>query len=142
MEETKAVTESMDVFFDKLGTYADKLADSMVEKAPEAYNALLTLIQFKSGFDLLVNLLFIVLFVGASFVWFWGVLPKSRVAANESAWWSGEIIFFTGYLPIIIFSICAFVNLCLFLNFKAFLGLFYPEGYLALKALEAVGIYL
>jgi hypothetical protein len=133
--------QSAELFFDKLGGYADKLEEVIMDKAPEAYGALLDLIQFKAAYEIGSGLLFTGIAASLSLFWIKKMLPKAR-EADEGGYSDGVVTFFGGYVPSIILSVITLVTFAQTISFLNVLGLFYPEGYLALRALQAVNITL
>lgn len=127
-------------FTNKLLSYGEEIGRVMVAKAPEAYEALLDLIRFKSAFILAENfLLFIVVLAFTISMWVYGIPYARRV--DKDCRTEGFTTFLIGFLPTIILTVmCVEVFFINVLDFQTILGVFYPEGYLALKALNTVGV--
>ena len=66
----KAIEVGFMEFLDKIGEYASKLTDEVYKKAPEAYDALLNLIQLQNGFYLLKDFIIFSLMLSLSaYLW-------------------------------------------------------------------------
>lgn len=131
---TEVQTDNVDAFFEKLNQAADVVTQKLVAVAPEAAEAMLSLVQAKGVFDVVISALFIL----ASLV-----LAKITIKTCKKA-------FETAFEPLIpTFMITGVISAILFitgtlgvLDFYNWVAAFYPEGAIAMKALAAVGIEL
>lgn len=136
---TKAIqSEGFSAFMDKLSEAATTITGKLVETAPVALDALLGLIRFKGIFEVTMDLVFLVIPVAVLLafggkVWRW--MKDTWDECDDCVVLTG--IFFFG--PLIAISLIMLHNL---FNFTNWLSALYPEGILAIKALEAVGIKL
>lgn len=135
-EVLSKVTESQ--FWDTLMKYSEEITKTVIEKTPEAYQALLQLIQFKFGFEVIVS--------GIITICIWLLIYKSiKLGIKYRASLDSEAMF-----PVVVFTFMVIVALFMvsldyftdLLQFTNWLGFLFPEGYLAMKALEAVGLNL
>ena len=133
----EATLEGIDGFFTKLTEAADIVTAKLVEVAPEAAEGLLNLVQFKSGFEIIVGL-----FWTLPLMLYLAFLLKPSIKHFKNNKHDMEEQFAVIIMPIIILSLPTIISFLYLLHFETWLGLFYPEGYIALKALEAVGISL
>ena len=140
-ETNEQITEGVDGFFDRLNDAVDILTEKLIEISPEAADALLNLVWVKGVFGLASAVAALVLFFGILVffyrLWRVGFTDQlSVIEANTAAFvFGGAGALGSGLLVIKIF----FHD---FLNFYTWLSIFYPEGALAYKALQAVGIDL
>ena len=136
---TKAIqSEGFSAFMDKLSEAATAITGKLVETAPVALDALLGLIRFKGIFEVTMDLVFlaipiIILFTFGKKVWAWTV--KNIDECTECV--CTICMLFFG--PLLVWAFFSLHNL---FNFTNWLSALYPEGILAIKALEAVGIKL
>lgn len=126
---------SMDKFFDKLTEVTSTLAEQLYKVAPEVLELTLKLIQFNSIFCLVAS--------GLGMIFAVYSLKKIRQIKIHS---NGDVDSVFDVVKIVFggFIICggtiAFIKN--WFSFNTWLGLFYPEGVLALRALEAADIHL
>lgn len=133
-QEVAAKTqESMDAFFSKLTEAATVVTEKLVEVAPDAAEAMLNLVQFKGVFGLVLGLVFAIgLFVSIR------MLSKVRFDEyNDPDSPKSAVNLVGGIAGSVVSTAGVLINLFPFYNW---LAAFYPEGAIALKALEAVGI--
>lgn len=131
---------SIVAFTNKLLSYGEELGKVMLDKAPEAYEALLDLIRFKSAFVLAENLILFLVVLGFTlFMWTTGI-PFAKKVDNDKED-DGFYTVLMGYLPAILLTgLCTIIFFSGVLDFQTIIGIVYPEGYLALKAINSVGI--
>lgn len=138
--ETPNLEDGLAVFVDKLNTAADIITSKLIEQAPEALESILNIIQYKGIFDLATAFVLVCVFAPLS-VFFAkvardGLLDKYDTPLDsEFAGIVFGILFSLAIAGAIIFSGRIF-------DFNLWLASFYPEGALALKALNSVGIEL
>lgn len=131
---TEVQTDNVDAFFEKLNQAADVVTQKLVAVAPEAAEAMLSLVQAKGAFDLGISTLFILASIA---------LAKVAIKTCKKA-------FETHFEPLIpafmVTGVLSAISLITggagFINFYNWVAAFYPEGAIAMKALEAVGIDL
>lgn len=134
--------EGVDGFFTKLTEAADIVTEKLIEVAPEAAQAVLNLVQFKGIFSLLAaSILLAGLTIAVRKMWKW-LLVKREDGTNHLLYeMEGAVV-----LPWLGFSLLFFAWFVVFmddfLSFYNWLSAFYPEGAVALKALQAAGIDL
>lgn len=137
-EITTEILTGVDGFFDKLTEATEIISGKLIEVAPDAANALLNLVQFKGIFNLIVPSLFFFTFlflVINGLKWLTEVDDLEDDANCVRLFVQGITCFITG-----IFSLLwAVPNM---LSFYNWLSALYPEGAIAFKALQAVGIDL
>lgn len=140
-ETNESMTTGVDGFFDKLNEVTTLLTDKMVDVSPEIVETLLNLVQAKSGFNLILGCFLtiplMVFWFNRSRVSQW-VEDKERTQALDNKGGYVVLSAFLGFCAVMA-SIFGVVDILAFSNW---LGVFYPEGALALKALEAAGINL
>lgn len=135
-EVTKTTTENIDAFFGKLTEAADIVTAKLVAVAPEAAEAILRLVQFKGVFTLATDVI-------VAFALF---LVTNKYAPPLLKWAKDDeynplpfaVILIAGIIGGIL-TIAVIIDLATFYNW---VSAFYPEGAIALKALEAVGVSL
>lgn len=130
--------ESMDVFFSKLTEAATVVTEKLIEVAPDAAEALLNLVQFKGFFSLAVGAALLIgtlvcLNVIRSVKW-----EETRYSSGSEPATATDWLKFIGGITLGISFL--FGAAILLFSFYNWLSAFYPEGAIALKALEAVGI--
>jgi len=137
IEET--TLKGLDTFFTKLTEAADVVTQKLIEVTPEAADAILNLVQFKGIFELSTGFLVFIIPLGLV-LWSW-LKFKKYVSCTTGSNFCGEIavLWLGGNIITTIITIIAFISV---LDFYNWLSAFYPEGAIAFKALEAVGINL
>lgn len=138
-EETiQEVSKGIDGFFDKLTEAAGIISVKLIEVAPDAAAALLNLVQFKGIFILMSTFIFITLttIIGLYYtkkLWKWASVTDAGDGIGE-------------YIPGVMLCLgsCALLLCSIWplFEFYNWLSAFYPEGAIAFKALQAVGINL
>jgi len=135
MSEEIIAKDNLDDFFGKINEAVDMVSAQLIEVAPEAADALLTLVQFKGIFELAVGFLCLAMVCAGVYFLRRGVVLCQEYKTFDKGMFlavpSAMVIFFSG-----IFAIGALSQ------FYNWLAAFYPVGALSLKALEAVGITL
>lgn len=132
--------EGIDGFFTKLTEAADVVTAKLIEVTPEAAEAILNLVQFKGAFTLLKLSIPLVFFATFS-IWCWRRFYLFIESGGGRSSNSGDLeaaCFFWCAIA----TVPAIVSALAFLNFYHWVAAFYPEGAIALKALQAVGIEL
>lgn len=135
-EITEVATDNIDTFFSKLNEAADVVTEKLVDVAPEATEAILNLIQFKGVFNLVLGGVFFLMLVATICTIFTAKVDDDYDPASFRDGvkiYGGMIVAFPLFIATLEVG---------FLSFYNWLSAFYPEGALALKALEAVGITL
>ena len=136
----EVAAEGIEGFFTKLTEVTDTLTDKLVDIAPEAADALLSLVQFKGVFHIVSPFLILITILAV------GVFSVKRLYK-----WAGKFDMNPAdeglqYVPMCVVGgltiILSGVHFFKLFNFYNWLSAFYPEGAIALKALEAVGIDL
>lgn len=136
-EETAvAATENIDAFFGQINEAISIFSAKVIEVAPEAAEAILSLVQFKGGFNIAVGVLFLIATVA---VFKFGFL--SGISDLREDEYSG-IGLFKAMAGGFIAFVSGFITCVYLLSFYNWVSAFYPEGAIALKALEAVGVSL
>lgn len=136
--EEKAL-EGVDGFFTKLTEAADIVTAKLIEVTPDAAEAILNLVQFKGIFTIVSSLPFVILIPIVAWHLFFRL---HKWIQDEPGYYDRGV----AYVPAAFVSIpvgliwAAFV--VDFISFYNWLSALYPEGAIALKALEAVGINL
>ena len=132
----------LDTFFEKINAAVDIVSTKLVEVAPEAVDALLTLVWAKGfhglveGFFYLLIVLGLVKLLTVLVTRFKAELEKDDCEAT---------LFFLGLASVVTgFTTVIFTvgTLCRITDFYNWLSVLYPEGAVAMKALEAAGIVL
>ena len=133
------VTEGMDTFFTKLTEATEVITEKLIEVTPQAAEALLNLIQFKGVFNITISGLFtgITLFLIINTV---SLLQRMFEEKLSEAAIPRVIV--QGFLSVLLILTCMVWALPTLLSFYNWLSALFPEGAIALKALEAVGIEL
>lgn len=121
--ENKSLMDLVDV----LTKASIKFSDKIVEKAPEAWDALLTMTQI-SGFVSLVGL---VIWVLASII---SAVMLFKMKKNNV----------NGVWPLLLIPnfVCLFISYLHITSFSMWLKIFAPEGYIMLALMETAGINL
>lgn len=131
--------EGIDGFFTKLTEAADIVTEKLIDVAPEAAEAILNIVQFKGAFNLVLSGLLILLIPIVAFQ-AWSKAIKFVRSKNGS--YFSDIV----YMPLGLATVIAFIPWIIAFSegwsFYNWLSAFYPEGAVALRALEAVGINL
>lgn len=131
--------EGIDGFFTKLTEATDIVSAKLVEVAPDAAEAILGLVQIKGIFSLVNEFAWFAVFFLLT-RWLYGVSRK-RFNEGEYEHYDVPIFIFAGAGAGVagVFSLCMLGK---FLRFYDWLAAIYPEGAVALTALNAVGINL
>lgn len=131
---TDVQTDNVDAFFEKLNQAADVVTQKLVAVAPEAAEAMLSLVQAKGIFDLVISALFILAAC---------MLAKITIKTCKKVFETDSEHLIPAFVVTGVFSAISFITGGIgFLNFYNWVAAFYPEGAIAMKALEAVGIEL
>lgn len=131
--------EGVDGFFTKLTEAADIVTQKLIEVAPDAAEALLKLVQVKGGFNLVSEFLWVTVYFLIT-RWLYNTGKKFY---NGGGYSDTDIpIFVCSFFAAVVPGILTLVMLADFLKFYDWLSVFYPEGAVALMALEAAGIKL
>lgn len=135
-EQTK---ETLMTFVDKLAEAGTIVTDKLIEVAPDVAQSLLMLIQFKGIFDIILNIIAFLVFSTITAIVF--NFRKKVYELTEDSYEKEAPRFFYWLVFFILptISIILFFNI---FNFYNWVAAFYPEGAVAIKALEAVGITL
>lgn len=129
------VTENIDEFFGKISEAADIVTEKLVEVTPEAADALLSLVQAKGIFDLATATPVILCLIWASII-----LMKKSIKFYQA---DENPMFVPAGASALMLGFVAFAVSCeTILNFYIWASVFYPEGAVAMRALEAAGITL
>lgn len=140
IEET--TLEGVDLFFTKITEAGEVIADKLIEVSPDVAEGLLTLVQYKGGFDLLIATLYLIVFtIATKKIWTWGMKKPDPQCyyRNFKNLEEGIVPLSVVWSFFFVLGVAALYDLFHFYNWVA---LFYPEGAVAIKALEAVGITL
>lgn len=136
-------TETVDVFLGKLIQAADVVTAKLIEVAPDAANAILTLVQAKGVFSLSKSGLLMITGISLLVAWRKYVWPWISIKEQElSPYDKGMYKALYGYIPSAVFILIILFGFFSLLSFYKWVSVFYPEGAIALKALEAAGIEL
>jgi len=136
MKLEEKAAEGVDGFFDKLSGAMDIVGEKLIDVTPEAAEHLLNLVQFKGIFG--ISKAGIVLAIVATLAtWSWLKLKRYASSGNSTV----DEICAWATCNTALTVVSGFV-LMIFLDFYNWISAFYPEGAIALKALEAVGINL
>lgn len=135
IEET--ALQGIDGFIERLNQAADVITSKLIEVAPDATEAILNLVQFKGIFEIGVSAVWLVTSLVLLILHFKIIWPWSVKYIDEADGIS--LVANLALVPIGFFIVDSSIS---FFNFYNWLSAFYPEGALALKALEAVGIDL
>jgi len=128
--------EGVDGFFTKLTEAADIVSAKLVDVAPEAAEAVLNLVQFKGVFDIGVGAVLALLsFVSVKKL----LIPGCQKLIEDEYCGIGLVMAMFGGAAAFITGLFSLIQL---LTFYIWLSAFYPEGAIALKALQAVGVDL
>lgn len=142
--ENEVYKKGLEGFFTKLTEVTDELTTKLFDVAPEAAEALLSLVQFKGFFYLISSSLTMVICY-LSIRYLLTKKTEINIASNSYdifATWGDCFKFWTLAIPVgvlFIISLCSVGNL---LSFYNWLSAFHPEGAIAIQALQAVGIDL
>lgn len=134
IEET--TIEGIDGFFTKLTEAAEIVTQKLIAVAPDVAESLLNLVQAKGIFDLSVGLMSFISLTALS-AWSWSKLASFP---EGSPWSDLGIPWLIGNVLVTLVALGALFGDVL--NFYSWVAAFYPEGAIALKALEAAGISL
>ena len=136
IEEEIAV--GVDGFFDKLTEVTGTLSNKLIDVAPAVADALLNLVQFKGVFEIATSLIVIITMVTVVKINNARLFEYGQKYSRHSDGFS--------YVPWVgMIFISSFVSVLMFFNLVDvynWLSAIYPEGALALKALEAANIKL
>lgn len=146
MNTEEKVHEGVDGFFTKLTEAADVVTEKLIEVTPEAADAILNLVQFKGVFYITVPAIVLALWIGliVNGIKFlrnvnpeiWGIAEYDGAAGDITRIFVQGGVCFAMFFPSVIWAIPSI------LSFYNWLSALYPEGAIALKALQAVGIDL
>ena len=136
-EET--LLPNLDAFIGKLNAATDVITSQVVSKAPEVLDGVLHLIQARAAFDLTLS-------IGV-------IVTCSYVSVKLYRWlnsWAKEatgdpddiaaMLAVCSFFAVVIQAFPVIFAICTLTKFYNWVALFYPEGALALRALEAAGI--
>lgn len=137
------MTDNIDDFLGKLNQAADIVTEKLIDIAPEAAEGLLNLVQAKGIFDIAVGLL-IAIPLAILCVFCLRMYRDSGRVIDQNGWDIPEgDVQFTMILMFVVSAGIGIVTLSIrVVNFYNLVAAFYPEGAIALKALEAVGVEL
>lgn len=136
---TDVKTDNVDAFFEKLNQAADVVTQKLVAVAPEAAEAMLSLVQAKGIFDLTVS----VVILGFSLVM--ATISASsfkKAFVEDSDCFANEVYVAISAISAAFCLVSFIVGGARITNFYYWVAAFYPEGAIAMKALQAVGISL
>lgn len=141
-EVVEAAETGVDAFFTKLTEVTTQLTDKLISVAPDIADALLNLVQAHSVFNLIVGFLMLtipacIVFLKWHSLWAW-VEKKEDDAGIDASGMYGLL----GLFCVVVMGGTSLMGLLKLLSFTNWIGAFYPEGALALKALEAAGLSL
>lgn len=131
----EVVVDGMDRFFDNLTQAATTVSEKLIEVTPAVAEALLSLVQYKGMFTLTTA--FILLIIAGL------IIRLSLLRIYRAIVKTDEDPFLYVMLFILL---CCFTIMLLMVSvasigsFYNWVAVFYPEGAIALKALEAAGI--
>lgn len=128
----ESVTNGLDMFFTKLTDAADIVSTKLVEVAPDAAYALLHLVRFKGIFDLSLGALLLLM----------GLILCTKALEFMKRDDEDPTFDILGALLAVVSFVVFLSGMVEILSFYNWVAALYPEGAIALKALEAVGITL
>lgn len=133
-------SEGLDGFFDKVSRAMEIVGDKLIDVTPEAAEHLSNLVQFKGMFALGVG---VMLLMFSAFLATVAIKQIKFLTADKYETEIGNTI------SVVVASVSSVTFIPFFaegmsrtINFYNWLSATYPEGAIALKALEAVGINL
>lgn len=141
VEQTSSATQNVgsSAFFDKLTEATTIISTKLIEAAPEAADALLSIVQLEGLFVLSSTtfILAVILATGLKVAFSTLAWAKKYSEENRNADGAEFFIPALSFLLTALIAFCFAVPLFVFYNW---LSVFYPEGAIALRALEAAGI--
>lgn len=142
--EAISTSEAFGEILNKLTNVAEYLTGKLVDVAPEALDAILNLIRFKGAFEIGMALMLL-------FAWLWTLCNYYGFFKTlDKAFWDSSTgeeshkvfrLFAQGFL-LFLLSVITVFNVWGAFAFDNWLALLFPEGTLALRALEAAGLQL
>jgi small-conductance mechanosensitive channel len=118
-------------FFEQLAEVTRLLKEQFINVAPEVMQILLSTVQLKGIFSLCIGFILLILLLPIK-----SLFKKMWKASKDEYAEMGVVLF--GF----IFGLLYLLIVVYTLRFSSWLAAFYPEGALALKAIEAVGVNL
>lgn len=134
-----AQSEGFNNFLNGLTNAATMVSQKIMEIAPDVADALLNLVQFKGIFSLITAAVFL---TGAAVFYFKGVYPKISKWAKDNERESDGFSWVVFAILSAPFGLLIVGNTIDLFSFYSWISAIYPEGAIALKALEAAGINL
>ncbi len=133
---TEEVSKVVDGFFDKLTEATEIISTKLIEITPDAAVVLLHLVQFKGVFAI-SKIMVMFLVMGTLVLWSWRKFIAHTKKDDFDV--EGARVWATAN---ILGSVSVVILFCATANFYNWISAVYPEGAIAFKALEAVGINL
>lgn len=141
--ENVTSSDGFNNFFDLLTDAATVVTLKLVEVAPDVAQGLLNLIQIKGIFSIGRSVLLLLGILGLFTLMYKKVVPWVAQKEEKVNYdYSGLPTLFFLFVPYAIMGFIFISQLVSFLSFYHWIAAFYPEGAIALKALEAAGINL
>lgn len=135
------IIETVGSFSEKLIEASEVVTTKLIEVAPDVADAMLMLIQAKGIWEITTDFLITVPFLLPLF-FYKTIFNKTKEWEEDLCSYDKGFYHASAFTLIALSSFISFICVCDIFNFYNWVAAFYPEGAVALKALEAAGISL
>lgn len=139
---SEEVTDQLDVFMSKVNTAVDLISEKLVDVAPDALDAILTLVWSKGIYGIVSGLIILALSYVCGSIGLKLYKRADELNKTPEYKYATPIEYIHAFFFWFVSFVLLVVSFAKLIGYTTWLSVFYPEGVLALKALSAAGIYL